>query len=169
MPASLWDPVTAPLLPAGGDEAALPKFHQVFRGTRVHACVNLEIPCNYCSQRSASRRKVPVPRGNRARGSPKTGDPRVNGFCQDRAGADGAGRAPADPTCARSERGAQGETATPGTGKVREKQNIEIYRPSTGRWLPGQLRFLFSGRMPCGPSTSSLPMSLAVPREGNHK
>lgn len=133
----MWDPVTAPLLPAGGDQAALPKFHQVFRGIRVHVCVNLEILCNYCSQRSARPRKVPVPQGNQARGSPKTQNPRVNGFCQDRGGADGAGHAPTDPTCASSERGAQGETTTPGTGERGGKQNIEICKPGTGWWHQG--------------------------------
>lgn len=155
MPASLWDPVTATLLPAGGDEAALPKFHQVFRGIRVHACVNLEILCNYCSQRSASRRKVPVPQGNRARGWPKTQNPQVNGFCQGRVGADGAAHAPTGPTCASSERVHKEKPPPLGLEKGREKQNIEICKPSTGWWLPGPSR--------AAPAPPSLPVSLAVP------
>lgn len=135
MAASLWDPVTAPLLPAGGDQAALPKFHQVFRGIRVHACVNLEILCNYCSQRSARPRKVPVPQGNQARGSPKPQNPLVNGFCQHRGGADGAGHAPTGPTCASSER--RNHQPPLGPGKGGEKQNIVICKASTGWWHRG--------------------------------
>lgn len=44
-----------------------------------------------------------------------------------------------------------------GLEKGREKQNIGICKPSTGGWLPGWPQFLFSGRIPSGPSTSLAP------------
>lgn len=47
-----------------------------------------------------------------------------------------------------------------GLEKGREKQNIEICKPSTGWWLPGQPQFLFFGRIPGSPST---PLAPCVP------
>lgn len=44
-----------------------------------------------------------------------------------------------------------------GLEKGREKQNIEICKPSTGWWLLGRPQLLFSGCIPGGPSTRLAP------------
>lgn len=46
-----------------------------------------------------------------------------------------------------------------GLEKVGENQNIEICKPSTGRWLQGRLRLLFSCRIPRSPGTPHVPGS----------